>query len=354
MEKGMRNEVAVETARKSVVLFESVSRGWLEVSGEDRVRWLDGMITGDVVALADGPDGAGCPALLLTNRGAIVADFRVGRIGEHFVLESLRSELPRIASALERYIIADDVRLEDRSADFVALGLEGPSAPEILGKALEIAGQGDSLPEMDDWCSTRLADHPVLIGAFGWSGERAYQLRIPVAAGVAVIDALEVAAGHTIERGTLEALEVLRVEAGIPALGHELDEEILPPEARLERAICNSKGCYVGQEIIARLRARGQVNHLLVGVSVEANELPSAGTELTVEGRRTGELTTVVESPTAGTIALAFVRREHSEPGTRLDFEGGAARVADLPFVAVGRPSAKGGSPPASGASAPS
>jgi folate-binding protein YgfZ len=113
-----------------------------------------------------------------------------------------------------------------------------------------------------------------------------------------------------------------------------LSEDVLPPEARLERSICATKGCYVGQEIVARLRARGQVNHLLVGVSIDADALPVEGTELSVGDKRTGELTSVVRSPSLGPIALAFVRREHAEPGTSLSFAGGTGCVVSLPFVA--------------------
>jgi aminomethyltransferase len=333
-------EIVIEAARSRAALFESGDRGWLEVSGEDRVRWLDGMISGDVVALADGPEGGGCHAMLLTNRGAIIADLHVGRIGDRFVLESPRSEIPRIAAVLDRFVIADDVRLEDRSDDFVSLGLEGPAAPAILRAALEAAGTVGSVPEPEAWRAARLAGHEVLIGAFGWSGEDAYQIRVPVAACETVAAALDAAAGESIPRGSSEALEVLRVEAGIPAIGHELDEEVLPPEARLERAICNTKGCYVGQEIVARLRARGQVNHLLVGVSLDVDELPSPEAALSVGDRRTGELTSVAQSPAHGPIALGFVRREHAEPGTRVDFEGGSGRVANLPFAGPGVASA--------------
>jgi folate-binding protein YgfZ len=142
-------------------------------------------------------------------------------------------------------------------------------------------------------------------------------------------------AGDTgLVRGCAEALEVMRVEAGIPSLEAELDDGVLPPEARLERAISTSKGCYVGQEIVARLRARGQVNHLLVGLRIESGALPEIGSKLQASGRDIGEITSVARSPAEGAIALGYVRREHSEAGTRLDSASGAVRVTALPFVA--------------------
>ena len=321
---------AVQAARVSAVLFEGTARGVIEVSGSDRVRWLDGMISGDVAKLEAADDGAGCYATLLTNRGAIVADLHVGRLGERFWLESTRSEIPRISMALDRFIIADDVNLVDRSEEFAVWGLEGPLAGQILSAAI---GGGTHLPAGDCWGEVNIAGADVVVGAFGWSGESAYQLWVAPGAKDVVAEALDAAAGSPLIKGDETALEVLRVEAGIPALGSELDEEVLPPEARLERAIATDKGCYVGQEIVARLRARGQVNHLLVGLKFEPDTKASVGVALSSGGKSTGEVTTLVESPDLGRIALGYVRRAHAEPGTVVDFAGGHGTVASLPFV---------------------
>jgi len=329
----MSLEDAMAAARRSALLIDMSSRGLLGVTGGDRVRWLDGMISGDVAALEAGPEGAGCYAALLTNRGAIVADLHVGRLGERFLLESLRQEIPRIAETLGRFIIADDVELADLSGDFVRLGLEGPDATAILVASLE-AGAAPPAPEA--WLEGRIAGVEVLVAGFGWTGEVAYQLCCAPSDRAAVEAALEGVSSGGLVRADAEALEVLRVEAGLPWLGRELDEEVLPPEARLEHAISNTKGCYVGQEIVARLRARGQVNHLLVGLAIEEGDLPEVGAPLSAGGRETGELTSVVRSPSLGAIALGYVRREHAEPGEEITLEGGRARVCALPFVAKG------------------
>lgn len=322
----------VSGTRTGVGLFDMSHRGLLEVRGEDRVRWLDGMISGDVEALESAGPGAGCYAVLLTNRGAIVADLHVARFEERYLLESLRSELPRIRETLERYVIADDVVLVDRSAEFAVLGLEGPKAPAVLEKATN--GRVADLAD-DDWAESTIGGRDVLVAAFGFTGERGFQIRMNPDDRECVEEALVSAVkGDVLAHGSFEALEILRVEAGLPALVSELDEEVLPPEARLERAISTSKGCYVGQEIVARLRIRGRVNHLLVGLRLESPVLPAVGTELAVEGRVTGELTSVVLSPTEGPIALGYVRREHAEAGTQIEIAGGRARIAALPFVA--------------------
>ena len=328
----MSAEDVVSRTRAGVGFFDMAHRGLLEVRGADRVRWLDGMISGDVEALERAAPGAGCYAVLLTNRGAIIADLHVARFEEGYLLESLRSEIPRIVETLERYVIADDVVLTDRSAEFASLGLEGPGAPVVLEMATN--GQIANL-EPEQWAESTIGGRDVLVGGFGFSGECGFQIRMKPGDREAVEKALAAAAkGDGLVRGDFEALEVLRVEAGVPVLGSELDEEVLPPEARLERAISTSKGCYVGQEIVARLRARGKVNHLLVGLRLESSALPIVGTKLMAEGRVTGEVTSVALSPTEGPIALGFVRREHAETGTQIEFEGGRASIAALPFVA--------------------
>ena len=332
----MTLEQTIRGTRSRAGLFVMKDRGLLEVRGEDRVRWLDGMISGDVQALEDAEPGAGCYAALLTNRGAIVADLHVGRLGEIFVLESRRDQISKIQETLEKFIIADDVTLVDRSADLEGLGIEGPNAAGILGAA--IGRDLDLLPE--SWAEFEIDGRPIRVGAFGFSGEDAFQIYATAGDREAVEEALEAAGSELgLIRGDAASLDVMRIEAGLPMLGAELDESVLPPEARLERAIATSKGCYVGQEIVARLRARGQVNHLLVGLQIEGETLPDVDTPLLSGGRRSGEVTSSALSPTYGPIALGFVRREHSEVGSRVEFEGGAARVAALPFLS-GRSSA--------------
>ena len=342
----MTERARTTRVRQGVGLFEMQDRGLLEVRGTDRIRWLDGMITADVKLIEKRGEGTGCYALLLTHRGAIVADLHVGRVGETLLLECSKTELARIRAVLEKMIIADDVLLADRSGEFAVIGIEGARAEDVLARA----SGGSELPGVESWGETLIAGARVLVAGFGWSGEPAFQLRVAPAAGTAVRGALEAAAealGVDAVAGDGALLEVLRIEAGIPALGTELDEEVLPPEARLERAIANNKGCYVGQEIVARLRSRGQVNHLLVGLRFDGEEAPLAGAVLSASGRATGEITSTVVSPTEGAIGLAYVRREHAEIDTRVEFPGGSARIAALPFVAPSNGSSNATSNPA-------
>ncbi len=328
---------AVERAaqvRGAAGLFRLAQRGVGEVSGGDRIRWLDGMVSNDVASLAAGPERSGCYAALLTPQGRIVSDLQVLLRPESLWIETERAALPGVLARLEKYVIADDVALRDASDELARLGIEGPRAPAIVADALGRA------PELaaDAGVDAQLGRVPVVVAAFGWSGEPAFQIYAPVAAEGAVVERLrEAGRNEGLVEADADVLEILRIEAGAPRLGAELDEEVLPAEARLERAISTTKGCYTGQEVVARLRSRGQVKHMLVGLRFEAGEPPKAGAEVTELGgkaRQLGEVTSACESPQAGAIALAFVRRPFDEPGTEVAVGPARARVAALPFVA--------------------
>jgi folate-binding protein YgfZ len=320
----------VRAARDRAAWFQLSERGLIEVRGADRVRFLQGQLSADVGSLdATGPR-SGCYALALTPQGRIVVDLHVLARSESIWLETAAACVPAALARLGKYVIADDVELVDRSGEIARFGIEGPRAPELLAGA---AGTRLALaPEAG--AEIRIAGSVGLAAAFGWSGEAAFQLFFPRAAQAGVAAALRHAAAAcgASEAGG-EALEVLRVEAGIPRAGAELGEDVLPAEARLlERAVSFTKGCYTGQEVVARMASRGRVGHLLVGLVFEG-ALPAPGAALHAGDVRAGAVTSAALSPHAGPIGLAFVRRGHDEPGTRLAVDGGGARVAALPFV---------------------
>ena len=318
-----------ERVRLAAGLFP-LERGILCVRGEDRVRWLNGMISNDIASLVPGHEHSGCYATLLTPKGRIVADMHVLLRGSEFWLEIEADAVAAVAERLERYIIADDVELADVGDRFDRFGLEGPNARAILESA---TGAAISLAQESN-CDLDVAGTRVVAAAFGWTGEAAFQLFAPTGSGLALAAALRTA-GESLGLVDADAdtLEVMRVEAGIPRLGAELDEEVFPDEARLDRAISSDKGCYTGQEIVARLRSRGQVNHLLVGLRFSADAPPPPDSELHVGERRTGEVTSVCLSPREGAIGLGYVRREHATAGTELTVGGQRAVVAALPIV---------------------
>ena len=312
--------------RAGAGLFGRDDRGVLEVSGSERTRWLDGMLTQDVVALSPGD---GCRALLLTRQGRISADLHILCLEEVFWLELPRAAVEPVRTQLDGFIVADDVMLSDRSLELERWSLEGANAVAIFSAAANggspLAPGGSSV--------VRIADQAVRVAAFSLTGLSALQVFVPAGAGTAVAEALRAAGEkHGLVDGDAEAHECLRVEMGQPAMGSELDDSVLPAEARLDEAISETKGCYTGQEVVARMRSRGRTSHLLVGLCFSGG-LPERGSELAQQGRRVGEVTSSVRSPSFGAIGMGYVKAELAEPGTRLQMGDAAARVARLPFA---------------------
>ena len=302
-------------------LFRLADRGVIEVTGADRVRWLDGMLTNDVAA-ASAP-GAGCAALLLTRQGRIIALVHLLSFAERIWLETALAGVAPALAALEKLVVADDVVLADASPRVARLALEGETAPELLATL----GAGATPPASDHFVELEIAGAPVVAAAWSFGAGPGFQLFAPVEAADAVAGAVEAAGAAP---GDAALFELLRIEAGTPRFGAELDETVLPDEARLGDAVSTTKGCYIGQEVVARLRSRERIGHLLVGLRL--SEAAAPGAELAHEGRKVGEVTSAVASPRFGEIALAYVRAAHSEPGTVLELDGREARVSDLPF----------------------
>jgi aminomethyltransferase len=284
------------------------------------------MLTADVGALAA---GEGRYALMLSPTGRILADFQVIERGDCFWLDTGADRADAALARLTRYVIADDVTLADASDRFARIGIEGRAAPELVA---ELLGSAPAIAR-DGCADAFLAGQPVAIAAFGWSGEPAYQMFAPAAARPAVLAAIARAGGDALVAGDAAVLDVLRIEAGIPRMGAELGEDVLPAEAGLvERAVSLTKGCYTGQEIVARLHSRGHVNHRLVGLSFAGEAPPQRGPLAAEDGKPVGEITSACVSA-AGAVGLGFVRLPHDEIGTELRAGSRRVRVVALPHV---------------------
>jgi folate-binding protein YgfZ len=319
--------------RKGVGIFHLSERGLIEVGGGDRVRWLDGMLSNDVAGLRVGGEHSGCYATTLTAKGRIVADLHVLVRDGTFWLETAAAAVTRLLEHLERHLIADDVQLRDIGSSVDRLAVEGPLAGQLLERAaaapLDLAA---------DCCKVlRIGEIEVVAARYGWSGELGFQLLVPAGSGEAVAAEIQAAGSESesIEMGE-KTLEVLRIEAGIPRFGAEIDETVLPAEARLGRAVAQSKGCYVGQEVVARMEAAGRVSHLLVGLAMDEGPILEPGSEISADGKRVGEVTSSCRSALAGSIALGFVRAVHSATGTELCAGDRPVCVAALPFAGPG------------------
>jgi glycine cleavage system T protein len=313
--------------RETAGVFDYSFRAKFTARGSDRVRFLQGMVSNDVKILAS---GHGTYALLLDVRGHILADLRIYCAEDRFIIDTDADLLEKSLQALNHYNIGGRTPLEPLKT--ATLAVQGPKARAILTKTL-----GLTLPQLDalSHLSVDCAGRPTRIVRASDTGEDGYELWIESEWLKALWDTL-------LERGRTEgllpcgvnALETLRIEAGVPKYGSELAEDTLPLEAGLLNAISFNKGCYLGQEIVERARSRGRVNWKLVGLTIESNEVPAKGDRLLADGKDIGEITSASSSPSLGrVIGMGYVRREHSEPGMKLTLgSGGIAEVTVLPF----------------------
>jgi folate-binding protein YgfZ len=319
--------------RRGAGLFALAGRGIVEVAGEDRVRWLDGMLTNDVRRLAPDPERSGCRALVLTRKGGIVADVRVWLRPEAFWLETDAAALPGLLDHLRALVVADDVELRPLGSAVALLALEGPVAEAVLARAAKSA---PALAEGAVGCA-EIAGTSVAVAAYGASGERALRIAVAAEAAPSVAEALA-AVGRPLGLlpGSDEAFEILRIEAGTPRFGAEIGPEVLPAEAGLEAAIAFDKGCYTGQEIVARVGSRGRIRRRLVGLRLAGGPAPAPGDPIEAGGAQVGEVTSGCVSPACGACGMGFVRLPHDAPGTELRVAGRPARVAALPLAGPG------------------
>jgi len=320
----------------TVGLLDLSLRGRLCVLGPDRERFLQGQLSQDLKALRP---NQGCLAALLTAKGKLEADLNVYRLADEHLLDFEPGQREKIAQRLARYVIAEDVQVIDAAPHYGLLSLQGPQAEGVL-RRLAWAGTPPT---------QRYAHASLLLPQLGAvylvnqprTGSCGYDLYVPTAALETVAGELAAAAARAGGRWCgWQALELARVEAAIPRYGVDMDESTLPPEAGLEtRAISYTKGCYIGQEIIARLRTYGQVSRALRGLRLEPDlpQLPAPGDPLLQAGREVGKITSAIVSPARRqNLALGYVRREVFQLGTELRLRTlageSAAHLVTLPF----------------------
>ena len=325
-------ETEYQAVRQAVGVMDLSHRSLIRMTGSHRQRFLQAMVSNNTENLEP---GQGCYATFLTNRGKLVADFVVYADTDCYWLDLEPGLAQALINALDFFIIADDVTLTDATAQWGLLSLQGPDADELLTLAC-----GQEIPFLPRFSHTmcRLAGHDVRLIARSHTGEEGYQLLAPMAALPALWEALW-AHRHTCELHAvgLDALEILRIETGIPLFGRDMTEDTIPVEANLTDAISYTKGCYVGQEVIARLDARGHVNRRLMGLRLEGDVLPQAGDVIVSPEREVGWVTSATFSPALQQpIAMGYIRREVYEPGTALTVQSAdttiAGKVVELPF----------------------
>jgi folate-binding protein YgfZ len=290
-------------------------RGKLALSGPDAKAFLHGQVSNDIEGLEA---GRGCYAALLTHKGKMLGDLRVLDLGDELLLDTERIALQELFNMIRRYKLGSDVELHKRTLELGLLSLIGPDARRVAGARALGTAEHDSVRAQIGGVPVVLVATDTGVDVFCAAGDTA-----------AVRAALESAGAMPVEA---DVAEIVRVERGRPRYGIELDDSVIPQEAGLnERAVSFTKGCYVGQETVARLFYRGKPNRHLRGLRLSA---PAAtGDALRRGDKEVGRVGTVVVSPAFGPIALAIVRRE-AAPGDTLAVGEGAvtAEVVELPF----------------------
>jgi len=301
--------------------------GWrakIAINGEDRVRWLNGMVTNNVNDL---PLNTGNYSFVLNPQGRILGDLYTYNRGDYLLIDTERSQLENLLKLFQHYIIMDDVEVSDRSESLTAIGIQGPKAAEVL-KQTGINDPGLEPMQVADLTSgaielslTRMAS-PEFLTYEIWAAPSAIAeiWNSVIQAGAAPVGS--------------EALEKFRVMIGFPKYGTDIRDRDLPQETDQKHALNFTKGCYVGQEIVERIRSRGNVHRKFQGFVLEG-ELPGRGTKLEADGKEVGELTSISRLPTNNgdrSVALGYIRREALERGAKITYPGGEARPAEVPF----------------------
>jgi folate-binding protein YgfZ len=300
--------------REECGVFDRSDRGKLLVTGSEAAEYLQGQLTNDIEALAA---GEGCYAALLDRKGHMLADMRVLVVdGEKIWIDTEPEATAAAKRHLEMYKIGRDADVHDAGDERAVVSLIGPRSVELAGSAPlpehcheEIAINGIECPAVGTALGIDLIPH---------AEDRERLIAALAAAGAPAVDPA--------------AAEIVRIESGVPRFGSEMDTATMPAEAGIVAAAVNfEKGCYIGQETVARLHYKGKPNRHLRGLRLSAPA--SAGAPLSLGEKEVGRLGGSCVSPAHGPIGLAIVRRE-AEPGAELVVgeDGVTARVVDLPF----------------------
>lgn len=344
----MINLDGYRAAREAAVLYDRSARGKIAVAGSDRRSYLHAMLTNDIEPLQP---GTGCYAAYLTAQGRMISDMRVLELGDLVLLDLPPDQVQPVMEKLDQFVFSEDVKFGDLTQAFAEVGVAGPDAARVVFATLAggIAGGAATVEELAGWMEYRNAratfqGEMVLVVASHESGVPGFDLYIERPHAARLAASLAAAGAVLIDD---EGVETLRIEAGRPKFGAELASDTIPLEAGIEdRAISFTKGCYPGQEVVIRVvhRGRGRVARRLLGLRIEGGTVPAPGSQLRAivesggTGKEAGRVTSAAWSPSLeAPIALAYVQRDFTAPGTRLHVEHGgellAATVSSVPFL---------------------
>jgi len=304
-------------ALTTAAAFVSVESGWIRVTGSDRVRWLNGMTTNSIQALTP---GQGAYTFFLNAQGRIQGDAILWAEADHLLLQTSPAQTEKLIALLDRFIIMDDVELTDVSADQYVLEVLGVRAEDFLTSA------GLTPPARE---LTRVGTADAQIGRLPGSVVPRFEI---IATTQASLDAIS---GQFLEEGLSPlaegTLETLRILEGTPLFGTDIRDRDLPQETAQTHALHFNKGCYLGQEIVERIRSRGNVHRTFHAFAL-SGETPAPGTPLTAEEKPVGELTSIATLPGGRVVALGYIRREALDRNLTLSFSGGNAQPVASPI----------------------
>jgi folate-binding protein YgfZ len=314
--------------RQGAGVIDRSMLGKVTVTGRDRQAFLQGMLSNDVKGLAP---GQGTAAAFLDAHGKVMALVRVYALDDRLLLELPPSLTEKTLQTLDHYLISEKAYFEAADEAFAIIAVQGPEARRVLS---QLAGRDVDLA-LYHHVEVGIAGAPVRIIHRREGGVPGFHCWTIALHGPALWRALLEAGGSPVG---MEALDALRVEAGVAWYGQDVDDTVILPETRLEELVSYNKGCYMGQEVVARVKYRGHVNRALSGLVLDGDRVPARGAKVVADGKDVGRVTSAVRSPALGRpIALGYVRREHFAPGALVTIDDGGvacvATVAALPFV---------------------
>lgn len=334
-------------------LIDKSSRGRILVSGTEAVQFLNGLITNDMKTLVE---NRWMPAAFPNVQGRLIASVRVIHLGTEgtgknasptFLIDTEAVTHAAVLKIVERFTLAGDFRVSDIRNQTAMISVQGTKAVDVIHATLGedaaslangevVRAQGGSNPDASE-TQPSLFDEPAVIRVSN-AGLRSFDIVVSREQANVLWSSLQNAGAQPVGH---EAFETLRIEAGIPRFGIDMDETNVVTETGLDEAVSYTKGCYIGQEIIARIKYRGHVAKRLAGLRFEAKVPVETGAAIkSIDGKEVGRITSVADSPTLGsTIALGYLKFDYLTPGTELKVvaadDEATAQVAELPFVRI-------------------
>lgn len=290
-------------------LIDLSDHGCIRVSGSEATMFLNGLVTNDVKSLSE---HRWMPAVFPTVQGRLIGAVRIARVKDGFLIDTERASHEAVLKTISRFTMAGDFKVADLTDESVHLSLQGRRAGEIVEKVLKVI--------VTDLSPNGVSEHGgVTIIRATHTAEDGFDLVLDATRAAEMREALQAAGAVAVDQ---ETFEILRIEAGIARFGRDMDETNVIPELNLDDAVSYTKGCYVGQEIIVRIKHRGHPAKKLVGLKADRAMQPGA------------IITSAAVSPKLGNIGLGYVRYEQIEPGTNVVVDNEiTATVTELPFI---------------------